>query len=375
MEEGGDLIAMKNNHPKMPDIDRRCIMMVPIERILPYRMNPRNHDATIPVLMDSIRQFGFNVPIIIEKDFFIVCGHARWIAAMRLGREELPCIRVTDLTPQQIHAFRLVDNKTAEQAEWNKDALRCEIGNLKDFDLKPFDFKPLLKKEDKDTGALSREFIVPPFSVIRGKGSTCMDLDVKWASRYCPYEKNYPAHICEVLFSWFTPPGGTILSPTCESDAMKYIATELGYKFLDSLPSEEETDMLYLNLFSTAAQSMSLDDTTLNLIKGAACTLSDNRFIVAAVQECNDKSMGYRSTKGSELETFLHELGFEYYNELIHVYKDASELDDDNESFLRTRIVPSRHLTIMVFYKGEIKKIRDIFPKTCTVEKEVCLSA
>lgn len=368
-------MAKKNKTPELPSFEQCRIITVPIERLIPYQRNLRKYDDTIPVLEECIRQFGFDDPIVIDNDNFIICGHARWKAARRLGLKELPCIKVTDLNPRQVNAYRLADNKTAEQSEWNKAALNRELKKWKDFDFKPFKFEPITYKGEK--GALARDFIVPPFSVIRGKGSTCTDLDMKWSSRYCPYEKNYPAHLCEVLVSWFTPVGGKIISPLFKSDAMEYIATELGYKYLDTLPSsEEKTDMLFLDLLSSAEQSMSLDNDTLNTIKDAAGTLSDNRFIVAAVKECNDASMGYRSTKGSELEKFLRELGFKYYNELIHVYKNASELDDDHEAFLRTRIVPSRHITIMIFYKGKTKKIRTVFSDKCTAEKkEVSLSA
>lgn len=350
----------------MPTIDNRRIITVAIERILPYHRNPRNNEDTIPVLMESIRQFGFNVPIVTGSDYFIVCGSARWKAARRMGLKELPCIMVKDLTPKQLRAFRLVDNKTAEQAEWNKKALRLEVDKWKNIDIKPFRFRPILAKTDEEIGALSRDFIVPPFSVIRGRSTTCMTIDQKWASRRSSFKQDYPAHLCEILFSWFVPVGGTIISPLYESDAMEYYATELGYKYLDSVPSEEATDMLYLDLFSGTEQSMSLDADTLNTIKGAAGTLSDNRFIVAAVQECNDKSIGYRSTKGSELETLLRDLGFKFYNEIVYIYKDVEELVYDPEAFLRTRVVPSRHITIMTFFQGKTKKIRDVFPEKCT---------
>ena len=368
-------MAKKNKTPELPSFEQCRIITVPIERLIPYQRNLRKYDDTIPVLEECIRQFGFDDPIVIDNDNFIICGHARWKAARRLGLKELPCIKVTDLNPRQVNAYRLADNKTAEQSEWNKAALTRELKTWSEFDFKPFSFEPLTYKGEK--GTLARDFIVPPFSVIQSRSDICLNLDVKWAPLCSSCKQDYPAHLCEILFNWFTPVGGTIISPLYKSDVAKYIAAELGYKYLDNLPSsEEETDMLFLDLFSFAEQSMSLDADTLNTIKGAAGTLSDNRFIVAIVKERNDASMGYRSTKGSELEKFLRELGFKYYNELIHIYKDTCELDDDHEAFLRTRKVPSRHLTMMVFYKGKVKKIRDIFPDKCTTKKkEVSLSA
>ena len=90
---------------------------------------------------NSIREFGFKVPIILDRNKEIVAGHTRLKAAKRLGLEEVPCIIADDLTPEQIRAFRLADNKVAELAEWDFETLEQEMEALADdFNMEDFGF-------------------------------------------------------------------------------------------------------------------------------------------------------------------------------------------------------------------------------------------
>lgn len=108
-----------------------------IEDIIPYEYNPRDNDEAAEVVAESIKAFGFQNPIILDENGVIVCGHARLKAAILLGLEEVPCIAITDLTPAQVRAFRIADNKTAEIAGWDYEALCREFQELSemDFDL------------------------------------------------------------------------------------------------------------------------------------------------------------------------------------------------------------------------------------------------
>ena len=87
--------------------------------LIPYANNPRKNGPAVDKVAASIKEFGFKVPIIIGKDNVIVTGHTRLLAAQKLGLETVPCIIADDLTPAQIKAFRLADNKTAEFSEWD----------------------------------------------------------------------------------------------------------------------------------------------------------------------------------------------------------------------------------------------------------------
>lgn len=107
-----------------------------------YENNPRINDKAIEAVANSIKNFGFKVPIIVDKDNVIVAGHTRKRAAYMLGLETAPCIVADDLTPEQIKAFRVADNKTAELADWDFDKLETELEQLADidFDMSQFGF-------------------------------------------------------------------------------------------------------------------------------------------------------------------------------------------------------------------------------------------
>ena len=114
-----------------------------LSEIRPYENNPRNNEAAVKYVKASIEEFGFRVPIVIDKKNVIVAGHTRYKAAEELGLEKVPCIVADDLTPKQIQAFRLVDNKTAEIATWDLELLSEELSIIdKSIDMQEFGFLP-----------------------------------------------------------------------------------------------------------------------------------------------------------------------------------------------------------------------------------------
>ncbi len=110
-----------------------------LEDIKPYENNPRKNDEAVEYVANSIKEFGFKVPIVIDKDKVIVCGHTRYKAAKQLGIDAVPCIIADDLTDEQIKAFRLADNKVGEIAKWDFELLDIELADL-DFDMSDFGF-------------------------------------------------------------------------------------------------------------------------------------------------------------------------------------------------------------------------------------------
>ena len=112
-----------------------------VDELVPYEKNPRKNDVAADYVAESIKEFGFKVPIIIDKDNVIVAGHTRLKAAKRIGMEEVPCIVADDLTPEQVRAYRLADNKTGELAQWDLDLLEEELKALEnDFNMEYFGF-------------------------------------------------------------------------------------------------------------------------------------------------------------------------------------------------------------------------------------------
>ena len=127
-----------------------------IKDLKPYDKNPRKNDDAVPYVMNSIREFGWRVPIVIDKDNVIVCGDTRYKAAQRLGIEKAPCVIADDLTEEQITAYRLVDNKTQELSSWDFSKLIEELtGLIEDYDMTQFNFAPV--GQDKDTEGISAD--------------------------------------------------------------------------------------------------------------------------------------------------------------------------------------------------------------------------
>lgn len=126
-----------------------------LSEIKPYENNPRDNDGAVDYVANSIKEFGFKVPIIIDENNVIVAGHTRLKAAKKLGLEKAPCIRADDLSEKQIRAFRLADNKVGEIATWDLDKLNVELGDL-DFDMGEFgfgDFDNVIEEGDGPGGA------------------------------------------------------------------------------------------------------------------------------------------------------------------------------------------------------------------------------
>lgn len=116
------------------------ILEMSLNQLKPYENNPRNNDNAVDAVANSIKEFGFKVPIVIDSQGVIVAGHTRFKAAKRLGIANVPCIVADDLSPAQIKAFRLADNKVSELAEWDNGLLYAELEDLTDFDMSAFGF-------------------------------------------------------------------------------------------------------------------------------------------------------------------------------------------------------------------------------------------
>lgn len=121
----------------------------PLDAVRPYANNPRQNDDAVEAVAESIRRFGFRQPIVVDQDGVIVAGHTRFRAAQRLGLATVPVHVATDLTPDEVRAYRLADNKTAELASWDDAMLSIELDALRgagiDWTLLGFDEEELAK--------------------------------------------------------------------------------------------------------------------------------------------------------------------------------------------------------------------------------------
>ena len=131
------------------NMQNKGITTLKLSELKPYDNNPRNNAHAVDAVAESIREFGFKVPIIIDRNNVIVAGHTRYLAAAQLGLEEVPCIIADDLTDEQVKAFRLADNKTAELSEWNFDMLEDELAGIS-LDMSLFGFGDLPEEDTKE---------------------------------------------------------------------------------------------------------------------------------------------------------------------------------------------------------------------------------
>ena len=148
---------MENLQKKKPCRKQEAtrIELLPISEILPYAKNPRKNEKSVKFVKESIRQFGFKVPIIIDSKREIVCGHTRLLAAKSLGLSEVPCIVADDLTDEQIKAFRLADNKVGEFSDWDIELLNNELSEIAEIDMGDFGFD--LSENEEETKVVKDE--------------------------------------------------------------------------------------------------------------------------------------------------------------------------------------------------------------------------
>ena len=141
------------------------IKMVSLSDLKPYENNPRHNEYAVQKVANSIKEFGFKVPLVIDKNNVIVTGHTRYKASEMLSITEVPCIVADDLTEKQIKMFRLADNKVSEFSAWDYELLTNELETLEDdfnfeefgfafdFDIDEDDFADILEEVPKQTEA------------------------------------------------------------------------------------------------------------------------------------------------------------------------------------------------------------------------------
>lgn len=148
---------MKGNQEKKGWAEMN-IVNIKLKDLKPYEKNPRKNDEAVKPVMESIKQFGFKVPIVVDKNNVIVAGHTRYKASKKLHLEEVPCIIADDLTPDQIKAFRLADNKVGEIAQWDLDLLAEELADI-DMSMDVFGFEEF--DLDDDSPEVDEDYYEP----------------------------------------------------------------------------------------------------------------------------------------------------------------------------------------------------------------------
>ena len=243
-----------------------------IDELKPYKNNPRKNDKAVKAVADSIKEFGFKVPIILDSNMEIIAGHTRLKAAIKLKYKEVPCIIADDLTPDQARAFRLVDNKVGELAEWDIDLLNIELSEI-EIDLSPFDFK--IEKTINDVEEDDFEVVLPdePKSkkgdiyILGNHRLMCGD-----STKIEDVEKLMNGNKADIAFS--SPPynAGTTATEIAMGKTTKYNGnddnkTEADYiEFLNAYIERaiEHSEYVFMNVQSIANNKIALIDVLYN---------------------------------------------------------------------------------------------------------------
>lgn len=399
-----------------------------IADLKPYANNPRINDKAVEYVAKSIREFGFKVPIVIDKNNEIVCGHTRHKACIQLGIQEVPCIVADDLTEQQIKAYRIADNKVAEYSEWNMEALEIELEEL-EIDMADFGFDFSFEEEsEEEHKTLSDEFIVPPLSILDTRQGYWQDRKREWKSLGLDSgigrdeellgsglkrlaEKQganltgtsiFDPVLCEIMYKWFNVHNGRIYDPFAGGSVRGVVASKLGYEYMgidlrqeqveanyknaeelnvnpiwicdDSQNADEHindasVDMIFscppyadLEVYSDDPKDLSTMEydefmkAYRNIIDIACKKLKQDRFAVFVVGDVRDKKGAYRNFVDYTKECF-NQNGLVTYNELILTEQIATASLRARRVF-NTRKVVKVHQNVLVFFKGDIKTIK-----------------
>lgn len=116
------------------------VQSMKIDEVKPYPNNPRNNDDGVEAVANSIKEFGWQQPIVVDKDNVIIVGHTRYKAAKKLGMDKVPVVVASNLSDEQVRAYRLADNKTGELTDWDMGVLDDELADIADIDMSDFGF-------------------------------------------------------------------------------------------------------------------------------------------------------------------------------------------------------------------------------------------
>lgn len=414
-------------------MNKKKIVYISLNKLKPYDNNPRLNDNAVDSVANSIKEFNFQVPLVITKDNVIVAGHTRYKASKKLGLEKVPCIVADDLNDDQIKAFRLADNKVSELAEWDFSKLEMELAeidldmSLFNFDLEDLEIETEEKyyKSNETSGTVNETFGVPPFSILDTRQGYWQDRKREWikitgdlteTKENVLYQKdslmdqinggssNFDPVLAELMMKWFNTENGKILDPFGGEQTKGVVAGELGYSYsaveirkeqvetnkektsrydkvkyylgdsnnISEIITDRNFDLVftsppYYDLEVYSKEDMSALGTYeefmqqyKNIFQQCYDMLADNRFLVIKIGEIRNKKTGeYRNFVGDNIQLFK-DIGFHYYNEIILV-NPCGTVPLRAKKLMETRKIGKVHQNVLVFYKGDLKKVKDNF--------------
>jgi len=246
------------------------------EDVKPYENNPRINDGAVEATANSIKEFGWQQPIVVDKNGVIIVGHTRLKAAKKLKLKQVPVIVAENLTDEQAKAYRLADNKTGELADWDVDMLDDELNDILNIDMVDFGFENFAVdfenglNDEQEHYSLADKYIVNPFTVLDArmgnwinrkrawlalgiKSEEGRDSNLSGASEATNYQSGTNSHVapatsifdpvlCEIMYRWFNVEGGSIIDPFSGGSVRGIVAKYLGYDYHGNDLRKEQID-------------------------------------------------------------------------------------------------------------------------------------
>lgn len=407
---------------------------VSIDKIKPYENNPRNNDDAVDAVANSIKEFGWQQPIVVDNGGVIIAGHTRYKAAKKLGYKEVPIVVADNLTKEQVNAYRLADNKVGELADWDEDLLDQELDDILDIDMSEFgfDLNEEIEKEERTPDALKNDFMVPPFSVLDTRQGNWQDRKREWLDLGIKSELGrkgdlnfaksiniegssgtsvFDPVLTEIIYKWFIPyANANIYDPFAGGSVRGIVAATLGHHYTGIDLRKEQIDANYQNakeigtnidlinwyvddsqnadkyvkdntqdliiacppyldleVYSDDPKDLStmsddeFDNIYQKILQNAVKKLKNNRFAVVIVSDVRGKgkNSGYRDLTGMTKRAFI-DSGCCFYNDIILLNAIGSAAVRARR-YMKSRKVARVHQNVLVFYKGDITKIKDEF--------------
>lgn len=328
------------------------VKQIKLEHLKEYENNPRQNDEAVDKVAESIKEFGFKVPIIVDENMKIIAGHTRKKAALKLGLDEVPVIVADDLNEDQIKAFRLADNKVAEFSEWDIELLMSELEEI-EMDMEEFGFEELEEElpseiyEEHEKGSLNRDYLIPPFSILDTKQGDWLKQRKEWLELGIRseigrddsliFDKNiqtkhlggtsiFDPLLCELMYKWFIPnKTDNILDPFAGGSVRGVVAERSGYKYTGIDLRKEQIDANINN-----AKEIGCDLNNINWING------DSNDIDKLVEK-NDFDLLFTCPPYYDLEVYSDDqkdISNMSYQEFCKIYesiliKSANKIKDD----------------------------------------------
>lgn len=352
----------------------------PVDRPQPYEANARKitHKAVEKVAA-SLETYGWRQPIVVDGDGVVIVGHTRLYAAQHLGHSHVPVHVAKDLTPAQVRAYRIMDNKAHEATSWDRELLATELAGLGelDFDLSLTgfsereldrllaDLEPVAPNAgpggsasggtaeadgadgggDAEPAAGSGEGYpadpigLPPFTVLDARGEAWRARTRAWLDaglRDVWDEGAADPTLVEVLLRWFAPEAGEVIDPFADVRAHDLIAAATGRRYRAHDTEWPRTADL---IFGFPPADFDADS-----LRRAASRLRPNRFAVL-VTECP------RDTHAA-----LVDVGLRHHAEAVMIQPHAKVLKSEGEAFDRRRELRRAHVHVLIYLKGEAAK-------------------